>query len=215
MIDDSAQQEIEVKYAVSHHAALRQRILSLGGRQHQDRHLERNWRFDTPDRSLTSQQRVLRLRQADRATVTYKGPLSTPLARTEIEFEVDRPQAVNQLLQALGYQVFQIYEKYREVFALDEVEVMLDELPFGSFVEIEGAAVNTLQAASQQLGLMWDQRINESYLEIFARVREKLGLPIEQATFEAFRQIGAVTPFDLGYIDALDPPSQSSISKDG
>ncbi|MGA9534014.1 MAG: class IV adenylate cyclase [Anaerolineales bacterium] len=212
---DPTRQEIEVKYAVSHHADIRQRILGLGGRLLHDRHLERNWRFDTPDRSLTSEQRVLRIRQGDRATVTYKGPRSTPTVRTEIEFEVDDTQAASELLQALDYQVMQVYEKYREIFGLDDVEVMLDELPFGSFVEIEAESLGGLQTTSAQLGLMWERRVSQSYLEIFERVRERLGQSLKQATFEAFRQAPTVTPFDLGYADALDFGGESTTANDG
>jgi adenylate cyclase class 2 len=212
---DQPRQEIEVKYAVSHHADLRQRILGLGGRQLHDRHLERNWRFDTHDRSLTSAQRVLRLRQGDRTTVTYKGPPSTPTARTEIEIEVDDPQAAGELLQSLGYHVMQVYEKYREVFGLDDAEIMLDELPYGSFVEIEAADAASLQTTSQRLGLMWERRVPNSYLGIFERVRERLYPSLERATFEAFRQIPAVTPFDLGFSDALQAVNEGPTASDG
>lgn len=202
---DRGRQEIEVKFAVAHHAVLRQRILASGARQLQDRHLERNWRFDTPDHALTNAHRVLRVRQADHATITYKSPGATALIRTEIECRVDDSQAATELLEALGYQIFQIYEKYREVFKLGAVEIMLDELPFGSFVELEAASIDELQTTSELLGLQWAERVSDSYLHIFDKIRAETGIQASQATFEAFRQQPRVTPFDLGFSDALLP----------
>ena len=31
-----------------------------------------------------------------------------------------------------------MYEKYREAFDLNDLEIVLDEMPYGNFVELEG-----------------------------------------------------------------------------
>ncbi len=193
---------MEVKFAVHHLAHVRQKLLAAGARLRRSRLLERNLRFDRSERSLTDAGEVLRLRQDDGAQLTFKRPTSDPLERTEIHVNVEQPGPARQLLEALGYEVMTVYEKYREVFVLDEVEVMLDELPFGTFVEIEGPDRSTLEAAAETLELLWDARVQESYLELFLRLKDERGLEIRDATFAAFDEIPALAPPDLGLADA-------------
>lgn len=42
------------------------------------------------------------------------------------------------LLQELGYVVSEVYEKYRTTYKLNVLQITLDEMPYGMFVEIEG-----------------------------------------------------------------------------
>lgn len=195
-------QEVEAKFAVDHLADLRREIIKLGGRVLRDRTLERNWRYDRADGTLTIQSHVLRLRQDDRTTLTYKQPGPDRLVRDEIELAIEDVEAAHEFLQALGFKVIAIYEKYREVLLLDEVNIALDELPFGSFVELEDGSSAALRAAAERLGLSWQQRVSQSYLELFDRVAADLGLSARQATFEAFADLPRVTPQQLGLPDA-------------
>jgi adenylate cyclase class 2 len=212
---DHSQSEIEVKFAIGHHGPLRQRLLQLGGRLLHDRHLERNWRFDTADRILTNQHQVLRVRQAERGTLTFKDAGEDPLIRTEIEVEVDDPIAARTLLEALGYRPFQVYEKYREVFVLDDAEVMLDQLPFGSFVEIEASDPSSLQSTSRRLGLAWRHRVLASYLELFDRLQAGLPTPASRATFDAFRDLPPITLADLDLENAWIGQHHGETDNDG
>ena len=43
------------------------------------------------------------------------------------------------ILEALGFTAGLIYEKRRETWILGKTEIVIDELPFGLFMEIEGA----------------------------------------------------------------------------
>ena len=160
-------QEIEAKFALSHLGDFRQHLLNSGARLLRDRILERNWRFDKPDGSLTAAGKVLRLRRDIAATLTYKQAGAEPHVRTEIEFEVGDHQAAKNLIKALGYQVSLIYEKYRETFEYQQAQLDLDQLPFGSFVEIEAEDPANLRQIAEELGLAWDQRASMSYAEIF------------------------------------------------
>ena len=60
------------------------------------------------------------------------------MSRTEIEFGVDDFAKAKQFLEHLGYQSILVYEKYRTTYELDHAHIMLDELPYGNFIEIEG-----------------------------------------------------------------------------
>ena len=193
-------QEIEVKFYLQDLAAFRQRLLSAGAFLTQPRVKEINLRFDTPQKDLSQKAQVLRLRQDEAAHLTFKGPGALEggvLSRQEIEFEVSDFAAARRFLEALGYRVFTTYEKIRENFTLAGVQVSLDEMPFGTFTELEGPNPEAIRKLAESLGLAWERRITMSYLELFARLKAQLALPFDDLTFEAFRDL-TIRPEDLG-----------------
>ena len=194
--------EIEVKFHLRDFEALRPRLLELGARVAVGRTFERNWRFDLPDGSLSARGAVLRLRLDESARLTFKAKTEQPESREEIEFGVDDPQAALAFLGGLGYRQIGLYEKYRETFSLGDCQVMLDELPFGCFVEIEGPSRASLQQTAERLGLRWELKVGESYLELFEALRRKLERPVEQASFAAFADRPAIDLELLGLQDA-------------
>lgn len=202
--------EVEAKFALRHLATVRQRVLANGGRVRSSRTLERNWRFDTADHELSSKRQLLRVRQDDGAQLTFKQSSDDPLRRTEINVRVDDVQAARTLLQGLQYEVIAVYEKYREVFILDQAEVMLDELPFGAFVEIEAPGSEEIQATAQRLGLAWERRVPASYLELFQQIKGIRGLKLRDATFAEFSDLPPVALEELDLSDALLTESDHS-----
>jgi len=87
-------------------------------------------------------QAVLRLRRIDdRAVLTYKERVGTRTdikEQLELETGLDNPDAIEFILEALGYYPALVYEKRRETWRLGATEIVVDELPFGLFMEIEG-----------------------------------------------------------------------------
>ncbi|MCK5316679.1 MAG: hypothetical protein KAJ55_02130, partial [Anaerolineales bacterium] len=77
---------------------------------------------------------------------------------------------------------------------------MLDELPFGCFIEIEGPSVESIRQMSDQLGLPWERRVQASYLELFDRIRRPLNFEFEEVTFERFEGLAPVAPELLGVL---------------
>jgi adenylate cyclase class 2 len=199
--------EIEAKFYLLHLADVRQSLLGLGARLQAPRLLEKNLRFDTPDRRLSRTSSVLRLRQDRTARLTYKAPGELPEVRHEIELEVDDLDAAQAFLEALGFERVFTYEKYREVFALDPVSVMLDELPFGCFVEVEGHSLAEIVHAAQRLGLSWERRVSDSYPALFERLRSSLGLPFGDATFANFSGRPRTRAEDLAIREATTSPN--------
>lgn len=193
-------QEIEVKFYVKDLNALQGRLIALGGRVQAERVHEVNLRFDFSDGSLTRAGRVLRLRQDAHAVMTYKGPAQPGeevSTRQEIEFQVSDFEAARRLIEALGYQVAVSYEKYRATYELGDVLVTLDEMPFGSFVEIEGPGVEAIRTAATTLKLAWEARSTASYLALFNHLRSTSGLAAQNLTFDELRGV-PVTPEELG-----------------
>lgn len=185
----SDQLEVEVKFLLADLDAFRRRLLATGAEQIRPRLFERNVRFDTPDEALRAHFQLLRLRQDDRVRLTFKGPAeettSEAKVREEIEVAVGDFATMSAILEKVGFVALQVYEKYRETFHLGEVEVVLDELPFGNFVELEGEET-AIRAFAQQLGLAWGERILVNYLGLLQMLRERYALPFTDLTFANF-----------------------------
>jgi len=188
----SSNKELEAKFYLTDLGRLQNSLTGLSAQLVQPRTYERNLRFDTPEGLLTQSAQVLRLRVDTANRLTYKGPgeeIEGVSARTEIEFTVSDFDKTQALLFALGYEVSMIYEKYRAVYDLHGVLVTLDEMPFGSFAEIEGPDGASIQKVCNQLGLMWELRTLQSYAMLFQVVKKKQKLTFRDLTFENFTDI--------------------------
>ncbi|MEA2172711.1 MAG: adenylate cyclase, class 2 [Blastocatellia bacterium] len=99
---------------------------------------------------LHLRQCVLRLRRVgDAAILTFKEryPSASPIKhQREDETRVDDASAMAAILDALGYRPALVYEKRRETWHVARVEVAVDELPFGLFLEIEGDETSIAEA---------------------------------------------------------------------
>ena len=195
----SSDQEIEVKFYLSNREKTEKKLSSLGEiiapRVH-----EVNLRLDTPRKDLAGRGSILRLRQDSRARVTYKGGgrlEGGAILRQELEVTVSDFDTTLHLLEALGYQVVLMYEKYRTTYQVGKVEVAVDEMPTGDFLEIEGPDGENIRQVSDGLGLDWDQRILVSYTVLFERTRQSLGVDFRDLSFENFKGI-KVTPGVMG-----------------
>jgi hypothetical protein len=63
---------------------------------------------------------------------------------------------------------------------------MLDELPYGNFVEIEGENIVSIQDMAEQLDLNLNASIMASYSVLFERVHDMLALTFADLTFANF-----------------------------
>jgi len=198
-------QEIEAKFYVNNLDKILTRLHELEARLTQPRVLETNIRFDLPDASLRAERRVLRLRHDTEARLTYKDPSQNEqgvLNRREIEFTVEDFDKAKLLLEALGYQCIFYYEKYRTTYVLSQTSevstyVMLDELPYGNFVEIEGATIEVIKEAANKLNLKWDTAIGKSYSALFDQARKILNISFQDLSFTNFSGM-LVTASHLG-----------------
>jgi adenylate cyclase class 2 len=204
----TADLEVEVKFYAPDLTAVRQRLLAEGAELVADRIFERNVRFDNSQGELLRKRQLLRLRQDRAARLTFKGESvqqagSEAHVREELEVSVSSFDTAVAILQRLGFQPVQLYEKYRETFRLGPVEVVLDELPFGDFVELEGEEA-AIRAAAATLGLDWSRRILYNYLYLMALLKEQQELPFSDLTFDNFRQTTA-TIADILELLAVSP----------
>ena len=193
-------QELEVKFYLRQPERLQARLEGLGARLEQPSTHEINLRFDTPERSLLNSGRLLRLRQDSAARITFKGPGRVEggaRLRQELEFIASDFATARAVIEALGFEVMMMYEKQRATYALGNVLVTLDEMPYGSFAEIEGPDGTSIQQAAAQLGLDWGQRILESYTVLFEQARHVMGFTFRDLSFENFAGLD-ISPQALG-----------------
>lgn len=179
-------QEIEAKFLVQDPDRIQQKLLNLGALVEETTHLEKNIIFDTPDHQLESTHQVLRIRQANKTTLTYKS--LDPLhpggeLRREIQVTIDDLDAGIQILSALGFHPLQVYEKFRTTYQYTGSFFMLDRLPYGNFIEIESKDLPSLQEFSTKLDLDWERRVKHSYLSIFNSCRNLMPSPPNDLLF--------------------------------
>jgi len=181
--------EIEKKYrigSVEEAARLRERLRALGA-ETSGEEFEENTLYTGP--GLERGHRVLRLRRVNgRAVFTFKESQSDASGikrRREDETVVADADALAAILDALGYTPAVVYEKRRETWLVVGVEVVLDELPFGLFVEIEGEEELILKA-ERLLKLTTAETEHKSYPQLTLEQGTRVGDLIE-ARFEGGR----------------------------
>ncbi|HEX5706873.1 MAG TPA: class IV adenylate cyclase [Pyrinomonadaceae bacterium] len=134
--------EVEKKYRLSpeQRDVLLRRLEEVGAVREGGEEFEENTLY--AGGGLDPHERVLRLRRVGRRAVfTYKErePTESAVKRhREDETEVSDGEALAAILEALGFRPALVYEKRRSTWRVRGVEVVVDELPFGLFAEIEG-----------------------------------------------------------------------------
>src|SRR5919112_510648 len=173
--------EIEKKYRLRPEQVepLRVRLIEAGGVGSGAAEFEENVIYTGP--GLDPARRVLRLRRfaaaGGRALFTFKErDLSgSPVKRQrEEETEVADAGALASILEALGYRPALVYEKRRETWLVAGAEVVIDELPFGLFAEIEGEEARILEV-EKLLGLDGAEAEHSPYPELTLRHGVKKG----------------------------------------
>lgn len=141
--------EIEKKYRLTEELrdSMRSRLVDVGaiddGRAVEENIIYRSGVLDETGG-------IVRIRRtAEKATLTFKKPFkagSDAKTRIEHESEISDPDAIAEILDQLGLTARIVYEKQRETWRLRGAEVVIDELPFGLFMEIEGSITAIRQA---------------------------------------------------------------------
>ncbi len=139
---------------------------------------------------LDDRNAVLRLRKTNETTIlTYKekfGLQNEFKQQIEHETKVDNVEATEAIIERLGYKLSVIYEKHRKAYHLGNVEVVLDELPFGLYMEIEGT-IEDILTVEKQIGA---DRL-EPEVRGYPRLTLKYGTIINGVTEARFEKTNA------------------------
>lgn len=158
--------ETEVKLEVADLAPIRDKLHVLGAvfRSAED---ETNVYVDR-DGALAARGESLRVRQDQRVRLTWKGPTDFQngiVNRAEIEIDVSSFADALAILSRLGFEPSDRVAKRRETWRLRDVEITLDTLSFGTFVELEGKAAAIREVAAA-LGLDPGKGIRSAYRKL-------------------------------------------------
>jgi adenylate cyclase class 2 len=164
-------EEREIKLRMADAGAARAAVARLGAVLETPRHFEDNVLFDDERGSLRGRGRVLRLRRTSTgiATITFKGEKTVEdgvRSRVERETEVADADTAEAVLGELGYRPRFRYQKFREAWVWRDVEIVVDETPIGTFLEIEGP-IATIHAAAEALGRGRNEYVIDSYVALF------------------------------------------------
>lgn len=164
--------EIEKKYRLAkrRRPAIEKRLRSLGASsrpiEFEENTLYRGGRIDLGSCAL-------RLRRVGaRAILTFKQRLPSKSFikhQQEEETKVANADAVHAILTALGFRPALIYEKRRTRWQMGRAEIVIDELPFGLFMEIE-AAEKEIARVEAQLGIEDLPAVMETYPMLTAKL---------------------------------------------
>jgi len=171
--------EVELKVRADHDA-VRGR-LDDSDATHVDNVVQEDTYYDAPARDFAVTDEALRVRteraEDDVTTVlTYKGPLVEAESKTreEAETTVGDPDALEDVLDGLGYDPAATVRKERDRFSYGDYMVTLDSVDgLGEFVEVETetetesdvpTAREGARAVMERLGLDPDEQIRTSYL---------------------------------------------------
>src|SRR4051812_27477752 len=166
-------QEIEVKFALKDRAELVRKLHDIGGQRLYPETFEDNIVLDRRG-ELRTKGSLLRVRKFGKYSIaTYKGPMAIEggiKSREEVQTGVESFELAIQLFDSLGFKPVFRYQKYREVWRVSDVEVVLDRTPIGDYFEIEGA-VELIRTVTAQLGMNMDQAIRQTYADLYRQHR--------------------------------------------
>ncbi len=132
--------------------------------------------------SIDLNRSVLRLRRVGKqAILTYKERFpgrSSIKHQQEDETEVRDADALDAILQALGFTPTLVYEKRRMRFRLGTIEIVVDDLPFGLFMEIEGSEKG-IREVEQRLAIKGLRSENLTYPKLTMKHGKKVGDVVE------------------------------------
>ena len=176
--------EIEIKFPVRDQDLLLDQLKKLGAK-FKGKAFERTIRFGTPDNQLEKQGKFLRLRSGFKNVITFKSKIPNKQfkEREEIEFEVKDQEKMRQILERLGFTKIRIMEKYRQKWDLDRTEIVVDRLPMGVFIEIEGSKAGITNTI-KQLGLKFEDGITKTYWDLWEKYCTKKHLDLENIIFK-------------------------------
>ena len=166
-------QEIEVKFVLKDRAGLVQRLHAIGAQRLYPETFEDNIVLDRRG-ELRTRGALLRVRKFGRyALATFKGPVAFEggvKKREEVQTGVESFELAISLFDSLGFKPAFRYQKFREVWRVRDVEVVLDRTPIGEYFEIEGA-LDVIRSVAEELGMNMDSALRQSYADLYRQAR--------------------------------------------
>lgn len=125
--------------------------------------------------ALNQKNAILRIRKTQSKTLlTYKEQIqcqSNIKHQIEHETEVVDCESLKSIVETLGFRANLLYEKRRKTWKIRNAELVVDELPFGLFMEIEGSITSIKEAE-----MLLDIENFDAELETYSSLTARLGI---------------------------------------
>ena len=135
--------------------------------------LEKTIRFDTENLDYEKNGKFIRCRSGFSNTITLKEKIkeatSDVRARKETEFEIQDIDKMQYILETLGLTYTRTMEKYRQQWKLGNVDITIDELCFGIYMEIEGEE-SEIYKTCEILGIDPEKKILVTYWDLWKEI---------------------------------------------
>ena len=181
----SSANEVEIKFRVSDHQAISEKLRLAGFHLKTARTHEINTLYDRSGHPLRRKGELLRLRKYGSEwllTHKSKGKSGRHKTRLETQTKVADGDKLDAILQSLAYKPSFRYEKFRTEWTDGSGDVVIDETPIGNFGEIEGPP-DWIDRTATALGIAEDQYITANYAELFLNWKKKTRSKAKQMTF--------------------------------
>ena len=170
---------------------VRQKLKSVGAELIKKEFLQKRSTWHVPKECQIAKS-WLRVRdEDDKITLTFKsvGDGTNIEGQKEVELEVDNYKQAELFLKTIGCKKKSCQETKREIWKLDDVEIMIDEWPFlEPLVEIEGKNEAVVKNVSKKMGFGYNKSIFDCVSVLYS---EKYGVPenfvnnkVERIVFE-------------------------------
>ena len=169
--------EIEKKYRLTKNdrRALEKRMRELGGApkpiEFEENTIYGGGRLNFGGCAL----RLRRINGNQRAYLTFKRrlPGKSPIKhQEEHEVTISDPDGMDSILNSLEFRPALVYEKRRARWHVGRAKLVIDELPFGLFMEIE-ASVKEIGRVERLIGAESLPAVNETYPTLTAKLGKK------------------------------------------
>lgn len=160
--------EYEATFADVNKAEIRDRLRKLGASLVKPEVFMKRVTFNLP---LNDPGKWARVRdEGNRITMSFKSVIGNGIeSQKEVELIVNDFEDAAEFLDSIGCIRKAYQESKREVWELENVEVMIDEWPFlEPFVEIEGKDEKTVKAVAEKLGFDYSKAIFSSVDEQYS-----------------------------------------------
>ena len=156
--------EIEIKFKIEKADNIRTKLLALGGVSKKP-YKQTTYGFFS-DNSIEKGifPRIRDERDKIVLTVKVKSKKKTEyFEREEYSVEISNAEEGADIMKSIGYDHVRVFKKVREEWEFKDVEVVLDKLYFGIFIEIEGPK-EKIEEMVKKLGFENRERITKAYL---------------------------------------------------
>lgn len=136
---------------------------------------EKTTRYDDENGNYEKDGKFIRVRSGLKNIISFKEKLDdskddTILKRNDIEVEIGDISKMQYILEVMGLKKTFTMEKYRLKWKFEDVDLNVDELPFGLFLEIHGEE-EQIAKVMEELELARENIVPGTYWDIFEKYK--------------------------------------------